>query len=444
MKILDYIKKFLFYKVNDEHEFMPLLAEIEDRPMNPLGQTIFWIIMFTMTISCLWLYLGKVDIVVTARGIVLPDGDQKIIQPLEKGVISNILVKEGDYVKRGQLLVEIDPSDTKPVIDSMKQQLTQVQLEKQRLNSQAARSGFYPVANSNQISFIQKNMYNSSMSALHQELNVKEIELNKIDQEKKAIEANLRSKTILLNESSDRERRLSKVLDIIPKTQYEDVRQKIVELTADIESLNYQLNEAYQKQDQTRVEISNIQSKFDQQNFKELSDKENQSSSLEAQIKEESFKHTKQKIISPVDGYVTKILIHTEGGVVTPAEKIMLIVPADAEMTIKSTVLNRDIGFIAENMHTSIKVDTFDFQKYGILKGKVNLVSKNSIDDPKLGPVYEVYVKPVNTKLMVEGKEEPIRPGMSVTCEIKVGKRRIIEFFLYPLVKYLDESIKVR
>lgn len=113
-------------------------------------------------------------------------------------------------------------------------------------------------------------------------------------------------------------------------------------------------------------------------------------------------------------------------------------------MVVKAKVLNQDVGFIEANMPVSIKVDTYNFQKYGILNGKVTLVSPNSIEDEKLGPVYEVYIEPQNTTLLVEGKEQSIKFGMTTTNEIKIGKRRIIEFFIYPLIKYMDESIKVR
>ena len=95
-------------------------------------------------------------------------------------------------------------------------------------------------------------------------------------------------------------------------------------------------------------------------------------------------------------------------------------------------------------MPVSVKVDTYNFQKYGIINGVVVIGPPNSIPDEQLGPVYEVYIRPENTTLMVEGKEEKIKFGMSTTNEIKIGKRRIIEFFIYPLIKYMDESIKVR
>jgi hemolysin D len=95
-------------------------------------------------------------------------------------------------------------------------------------------------------------------------------------------------------------------------------------------------------------------------------------------------------------------------------------------------------------MSVSLKIDTFDFQKYGVLDGELLQISRDSIEDQNLGLIYEIYVKPRQKTLLVEGKQTPISAGMSVTAEVKVGKRRIIEFFIYPLIKYLDEGISVK
>ena len=160
--------------------------------------------------------------------------------------------------------------------------------------------------------------------------------------------------------------------------------------------------------------------------------------------KKEQLEKQIQTIKSPIDGYINKLEIHTLGGVVTPAQELMTVVPKDAKLKIKAKVMNQDIGFVEEGMDVSIKVDTFNFQKYGILKGKVLVVGANSILDEQMGQIYEIFIKPENLTLMVEGKEQSIKSGMSTTCEVNIGKRRIIEFFIYPLIKYLDESIKVR
>lgn len=121
-KIREKLKNILKER-DDSYEFKPGIAEIEDEPVNPIGRTIFWTLMSLILFTILWLCLGKADIVVTARGKVIPDGEIKIIQPLETGVIKKILVKEGDFVKQSQTLMEIDTATTEPQLESLKANL---------------------------------------------------------------------------------------------------------------------------------------------------------------------------------------------------------------------------------------------------------------------------------------------------------------------------------
>lgn len=342
----DFINK-LFPKADDSHEFKPILAEIEDAPLNPIGNTMFWVIIIFMLIAGLWMYFGKVDIVVTARGIIIPTGEEKLVQSLEKGVLTTLAVKEGEYVTEGQLVAIVSPAEYEP-----------------------------------------------------------ELELNNLREEEARISQQMASDRTKLSIARSEKARLESVRDIIPSSRYDQSAKEVTELSHEIASLGASLAEIRNK----RVQIEK----------------------------------QKQYLKSPIEGYVNKILVHTEGGVVQPAEKIMTIVPKDASKIIKAQVLNQDVGFVEKGMPVSIKIDTYNFQKYGILDGVVTVVSPNSIEDEKLGPIYEVYIEPKNTTLLVEGKEQTIKYGMSTTNEIKIGKRRIIEFFIYPLIKYMDESIKVR
>jgi hemolysin D len=137
-------------------------------------------------------------------------------------------------------------------------------------------------------------------------------------------------------------------------------------------------------------------------------------------------------------------MIHTEGGVVTPAQELLRVVPKSSPLIMKVKVLNKDIGFIKKQMQSAVKIDTFNFQKYGLVEGEVMHISNDAIEDEQLGFVYEVFIKPKQKYMEVEGEKVTISSGMSVTAEVKVGKRRIIEFFIYPLIKYLDEGMSVR
>ncbi|RUM65679.1 MAG: HlyD family type I secretion periplasmic adaptor subunit, partial [Sulfurospirillum sp.] len=140
----------------------------------------------------------------------------------------------------------------------------------------------------------------------------------------------------------------------------------------------------------------------------------------------------------------SKVSFNTLGGVVQPAQELVRLIPKDAPMEFKAIVENKDIGFIKTGMPVAIKIDTYDYQKYGLFEGNVSKISPNAIEDKKLGLVYEVYIKPKNKYLMVDGQKRYLIPGMSATAELKVAQRRIIEFFVYPLIKYYKEGISVR
>ena len=436
------VKKVI--NIDDSHEFKPVLSEIEDSPVSPLGRFTFWIIVSIMIITVLWLTLGKVDIVVSARGIVIPDGEAKIIQPLDTGVISKILVKEGDFVKEGQPLMEIDPATTEPELESVQKNLEDTLLEIKRLNATADGNEFDTTNEISETALIQQNLYNASMSAIKNKVEAKKIDLSKTEDELNASRAELEAKKQILGSAMDKEQRMKNVLDVIAYDDYQNVINEIKTLSAEVTKLNYQIKELTSQKVQIQKEISAIEDEFKATNLEKLADKTKSANELKSNADQIIFRNTKQTITSPCDGYVDKLFIHTIGGVVTPAQQLFAVTPVNTPLLIKATVLNQDIGFVKEGMNVSVKIDTFNFQKYGMIEGEVKTVSKNSIEDEKLGPVYEVYITPLTHTLKVEGKDEPIRTGMSLSAEINVGKRRIIEFFIYPLIKYLDEGMSVR
>ena len=419
IKLLD---KFLKTDKDDSHEFLPIISEIEEEPLNPLGRMTFWIIVTLIFFTALWLYFGKVDIVVTARGKVIPDGEIKIIQPLETGVVKNILVNEGRFVKKGQTLIEIDTSTTQPQLLSLQANLDYINTERKRLNGE--------IVQNSQNSYTQNELSKSAYADLNNQLAAKNHEIKRLNEEVK----NYR-KQLSLN--LDKERRMQEVSDIIAGNELDRVRSENMDYRSRIASLNEQIRGVQKEADYIRTN-------FRTQNLTLLADRDKQANELEANIKEIEFKKQQQNIISPVDGYVNTMLIHTVGGVVTPAEKVISVVPADSPLIIKASVLDKDIGFVKKGMPVQVKIDTYDFQKYGMIEGIVKKVSKDSVEDEKQGLIYDVYITPVTKSLTVDGKEQPVAIGMGVSAEIKTGKRRIIEFFIYPIVKYWSEAISIK
>ena len=425
---------------DDSYEFLPIIAEIEEEPINPAGQTVFWLIITLIFLTSLWLYFGKVDVVVSSRGKIIPDGEIKIIQPLETGVIKDILVKEGDFVKRGQVLVEIDSSTTQPELNALQKNLKYTKEENNRLNALIKNEKY----NASSASSAQEMLYESSIEDLKAQLNIKKMEMKQIQEQIKTTKAEKDNYTRILALNMDKERRLKNVIDIIALEDLEKVKIENANYRTNIASLNFKIQELLHQEEKIASEYNYIKSNFKTQLLNQLTDKELKEISLESDIEKITFRNEKQRIVSPVDGYVNTLLIHTIGGVVTPAKEIISIVPVNTQLSAKVRVMNKDIGFIKPNMPVQIKIDTFDFQKYGMLNGVVSEVSKDSIEAPKEGLVYDVFIKPTTQSLMVDGKQHHISTGMSLTAEIKVGKRRIIEFFIYPIIKYWNEAISIK
>lgn len=434
------------FHTKDKHQFTPLLVEIEDRPTSPLGRSLLYAILAFMTIGLLWLFLAKIDVVVSARGKVVPDGEIKTLQPVETGVIGSILVKEGQSVKKGEILMEIDPSITQSDLSSKQKNLSLLELEIDRLNALVNDRPFIPRPDCNETSAIatQQMIYTSTRMAYDQQRQVLQEQIRQNDEQTQTAKADKSRLKQLLASAKEREARLKEVLDIIAKREYEDAQNQRVEYQEQFTMKEHVIAQSQGKLNELTQQLRLITQEYRNKLLAELTQKSKEATSLRTEVETTQFRNAKQQIIAPVDGTIGKLLVHTVGGVVTPAEKLLTLIPKGVPLIIKATVQNQDIGFITKEMEAAVKIDTFDFQKYGLLHGKVRHIADDAIEDEKLGPVYEIAITPSDTTLKGEGKTLSIHPGMSVTAELKVGKRRVIEFFIYPMIKYLDEGLSVR
>ena len=196
----------------------------------------------------------------------------------------------------------------------------------------------------------------------------------------------------------------------------------------------------------------------------DLAKAEQKAAGLRQDIIKAAQRTSLQTLTAPVDGVVQQLSIHTIGGVVTPAQTLMIVVPVDNKLEIEAMISNRDIGFVAVNQDAAIKVDAFNFTRYGLLHGKILSVSQDAIvrdrpdksvdesqgaetssSEPKGQElIYSARVSLDRTQLNIENKRVNLSPGMAATVEIKTGSRRIISYLLSPLVRYKHESLHER
>jgi hemolysin D len=328
----------------------------------------------------------------------------------------------------------------------MKADLKQVELEVLRLEALLNKAAFHPDSSRYDPALlrVQNEIYVSAKERLQKQIRVKQEELAQVEQRLASEEKSQEQSRFLYQLSHDRWLRLAEVKDLVSRDELDKAESEMKGHESKLKISGHAIRELMAARARVQKEIAFIQEDDRNKLLNEMAEKRQKYLYLQAKIEKTEFINHRQQITSPVKGHVAQLLVHTVGGVVTPAEKLAYVVPAETPIVIKTLLLNKDVGFVAPGMEATLKVDTFDFQKYGTLRGRVQQVSRDSVEDKTLGFVYETYILPEQTKLVVEGSEVAITTGMSVTAEIKVGKRRVIEFFIYPLIKYLDEGISVR
>ena len=432
--------------MSDSHEFRPIAVEIEESPVSPLGQTILWLVIAFVIIAIAWLTLGQIDVVITARGQLVPQGKIQVIQPLDTGVVRALYVEPGDAVKQGEVLMEIDPEGTEPALDASEEQLLQTELSIERIQAMLSHSAFVPDFSLYPIEAIEleQRRYSSGLQSRRAQLSAKQQERSQIYQQLESLASRQAQAKTLLELANADWAQMEPVQDLLSQQEMKQTKEARIQFAAELEQGESQARELRYRLSQLNHEATTIDQELRNQLLAELAQAQQRQSELRAQLKQVSFVTKKQQIVAPVDGVIHQRTVNTVGGVVTPAEQVMTLVPDAVPLEVEALVQNRDIGYVKAGMPVTLKIDTFDFQKYGTVEGTVLQVAKNAENDEQLGPVFTVMVEPKSTELEVDGELTELQSGMTVTAEIKTGQRRLIEFFIYPIIQSLDESFKLK
>ncbi len=175
-----------------------------------------------------------------------------------------------------------------------------------------------------------------------------------------------------------------------------------------------------------------------------LAEAERKAASLTQERVKADSRQRLMTLVAPVDGTVQQLAVHTVGGVVTEAQVLMVVVPTDEALEVDAFLENKDIGFVRAGQEAVVKIETFPFTRYGTVAATVAHVSDDAIADEKKGLIYSARARLARTSIRVDERMVNLSPGMAVTVEIKTGQRRVIEYFLSPLLQYQDESLRER
>ncbi len=441
-------------KHRHEYEFLPAALEVQETPPSPIGRLIIWSLLALTVIAIAWAILGQVDIVATAQGKIIPGGRDKTIQPLEIGVVRKIHVQEGQYVEKGDLLVELDTTASGADEARMRHEFILTRFEAARLRTLLEEPTRPDDAGElTALKPTDPDLYVMQYRLLQSERRehaarqaAMEHEIRKLEAERsvtQGILAKLQATLPLVSERAEALKEMAEA-NLGPRQQYLEIEQQRLEQQHDIATQQTRLQEIAATIDAARQQLASYQAEHARDTLTQLAERESRINALVNELKKAEQRRRQQRLRSPIAGTVQQLAIHTEGGVVTPAQALMVIVPQEDTLEVEAWIANKDIGFVNPGQTAEVKIEAFPFTKYGVIDAELTAISPNAISDEKMGLVYRAQVLLKASKILVRDKWVDLSPGMAVTVEVKTGKRRLIEYFLSPLLKYTDESIRER
>ncbi|MGA2289662.1 HlyD family type I secretion periplasmic adaptor subunit [Bradyrhizobium sp.] len=458
----------------NELAFLPAALEIVETPAPPLAGAIGGTVIALFSLALVWVSLAHIDIVASAPGKIIPSGRTKIIQPFETGVVRAIRVRDGESVKAGDVLVELDPTMNEAERQHFQSDLVVAELDVARLKAALdgdpdPLAGFRPpegadpalVATQRQFLIQQIDEQRAKLAALDSQQTQKQAELATILATVNKIEAVLP----VLQERVDI-RQLLYSRETGSKVNYLEILQSLVETRQELfvqQSRSREAEAALAAVFQARAQAA---AEFRRTLSGELVEAQRKAAGLREDLAKATQRTRLQLLAAPVDGTVQQLAVHTVGGVVTPAQALLVVVPADSHLEIEAMVSNRDIGFVHVDQDAEIKIDTFNFTRYGLLKGRVLSVTQDAIARDRPQPdkagdkapgaeasssepagqelVYAARISLDRTRMQIDENLVNLSAGMAVTVEIKTGSRAVISYLLSPLLRYKQESLRER
>lgn len=432
----------------EELEFLPAALEIVETPPSPIGRGLLWIMVSFFLIALIWSILGKVDEVAVAPGKVIPSGYTKIVQAEDKGIVRKINIINGTFVRKGDILIELDTVMTVADMARLKKEKDFYLLDLARLYAERDGRAFVPpegvgeaevVLQQQELSRTRLLEFRARINVLKQQVMMAQSALdNSMKQHDKYA-------TILPLATDQRKRTQELVKDgTVSLFEHQNYLQKEIEIKQDLLSQKAEVEKNRHTVEETEMELIKAESEWQTEISTRIVEDRKQLQAIEEELVKAEEKERLSRIVAPIDGFVQQLEIHTLGAVLTPAQPLMLIVPTGGMIEYEVWLENRDIGFVHAGQDAEIKVETFSFQKYGTLEGHVKSVATEAKQDEKRGLIYQAILETSRDHYVLDGRKVSLLPGMAVTGEIKIRRKRIIEYFLDTFRRYVDEALRER
>jgi HlyD family secretion protein len=428
-------------------DFSPRLLALQDNPPSPLPRAVLVTLLAFLAIIILWAFIGQLDIVVRAQGKLLPVTRLKVVQPLEGGRVERILVTEGERVAKGQTLLVMDTLFTEADTEKLRSQIGESDIQLRRIEAALSGAAFEEQPGDDAATFGKvKQQHEANVRAFMSSLREQKSVVLQARQDKASAEEILQKLQETLPIYRENEKALQKLaengyvnrLSILEKQKERIAAERDLHAQErSIESLSEKIKEA-----ESRIEMLNAS--YRQNLLNERAEIGNSLGQLEQEWVKQQHRNQLMELKAPQEGYVQELAIHTAGSVVPSGTVLMTIVPANEPLKAEVYLDNRDIGAVRKGQVAKVKLDAYEFQRYGLLDAEVALISADAVTqregNTQNSVNYLAQLELASQFLEREGNSFSLRPGMLVMAEIKVGTRSVMEYLLSPIQKALSEA----
>jgi len=437
---------------SSETDFLPAALEVIERPVSPTARVTTWILLIGLTATAFWLVFGRVDVVASAPGKLMPTGNVKIVQSPGSGVVRAVYVRDGDVVKKGQPLLDLDPTLSGADLAQAQKALAAAELDIARNRAIAdalAGKGLHfvaPPGTDPQVADTQQRLIAAQLA----ELNATTASLSA-------------ARSSAMSEANSAQAQVAKYRDTVPILDREIDNMNRLDARGYAPGLRLLELQRQRRQEAGERDVAVTQISRGMSEARKLGEQINQTreqarhtaltdlAKAEAEAilrREEVTKATQrrrfQRLVAPVDGTIQQLSVHTIGGVIEAARSLMTLVPSRDGLEVEARILNKDIGFIHIGQAAAIKLEAFPFTRYGAVPGHVRAISRDAVPDRELGSVYIATITLDRASIDVDGRAVALSPGLAATVDVRTGTRRIISYLLSPLQTSIAQAGRER
>lgn len=429
-------------------EFLPPGVGERDTPPSRPAVILALSIALVFMIGMAWAYVGTLDVVAVARGRIVPHERVQVVQAAEPGIVRSLVARDDSMVRKGQVLLELDPTVSDADESRLTQELAEANVHVARLEAlitDAPRITNPGGASAEDVA-LQQQLLDDQRAEYRRRLEAAALNIQQRSAAVAVAETNVARLESVVAIQTQRAEAFRTLLEgqFIATLQFLEVEERRIDKVQELVMERRRLEQEEAALAEAEAHYDVVESEFRSARLSELAGWQSRAASLTQEVVKAIRRRAVQRILAPADGIVQQSVIHTVGAVVAAGQQLLVVVPIGGKLEGEVWIENKDVGFVQAGQTAELKVESFPFTRYGTIPGTVLSVSPDAITKENVGLLYAARIEILRDTVTVDGGPIRLVPGMAIAAEIQLGRRRVVEFFLSPLLKRTYEALRER